>query len=294
MELSQLKYFMTVAELGKISAAAEQLFISPPALSTAISRLEKELGAPLFNRTNNRVMLNEQGELFLKHVRRAFAELDRGREELAQSTRAQAHISIVTVSTIIWTDLIAAFTGEHPEVSISWTSMTPTALAERGLPAQHTFLIAAEDEMPSDYEGKLDSIRLLDSDLMVLLNTAHPLAKKTAVTVDMLADETIFMPVTGGTLWRRIMRLFEQKGLPMPAHNSYAFLARQKMVSKNMGVSFTGNSGRQVMYPNVTVVPVVDPWGPCTNRLYWRKNHPLSEQERLFLDFARAFYADLH
>ena len=44
MELMQLKYFKTVAEIGKISDAAQALFISAPALSTSISRLEKELG----------------------------------------------------------------------------------------------------------------------------------------------------------------------------------------------------------------------------------------------------------
>lgn len=44
MELQQLKYFKTVAEAGKVVTAAESLYISPPALSTSISRLEKELG----------------------------------------------------------------------------------------------------------------------------------------------------------------------------------------------------------------------------------------------------------
>ena len=61
MELQQLKYFKTVAEVGKIAAAADALFISAPALSTAVSRLEKELGIPLFDRTNNSIRLNRQG-----------------------------------------------------------------------------------------------------------------------------------------------------------------------------------------------------------------------------------------
>lgn len=68
MELLQLKYFKTVAEIGKISDAAQALFISAPALSTSVSRLEKELGVKLFDRTNNRVILNRQGEIFLRYV----------------------------------------------------------------------------------------------------------------------------------------------------------------------------------------------------------------------------------
>ena len=66
MELQQLKYFKAVAEVGKISDAAESLFISAPALSTSISRLEKELGVQLFDRTNNKISLNIQGQIFLK------------------------------------------------------------------------------------------------------------------------------------------------------------------------------------------------------------------------------------
>ena len=68
MELQQLKYFKTVAAIGKISEAAEALFISAPALSTSISRLEKELGVQLFDRYAKRIALNAQGEIFLRYV----------------------------------------------------------------------------------------------------------------------------------------------------------------------------------------------------------------------------------
>ena len=73
MELQQLKYFKTVASLGKISDAAEVLFISAPALSTSIARLEKELGMKLFDRASNRITLNAQGQIFLKYVNQIFA-----------------------------------------------------------------------------------------------------------------------------------------------------------------------------------------------------------------------------
>ena len=76
MELQQLKYFKVVAEKGKISDAAQALFLSTPALSTSISRLEKELGVQLFDRTNNRIILNRQGQIFLRYVNEVLADLD--------------------------------------------------------------------------------------------------------------------------------------------------------------------------------------------------------------------------
>lgn len=89
MELAQLKYFKTIAKTGKITAAAQELFLTPPALSTSIVRLEKELGVPLFDRTGNRIRLNPQGELFLKHVDEVFDTPDRARRELQRSLLQQ-------------------------------------------------------------------------------------------------------------------------------------------------------------------------------------------------------------
>ena len=82
MELQQLKYFKSVAEIGKISEAARALFISPPALSTSISRLEKELGVRLFDRTNNQITLNLQGRIFLRYVNQVLTSLDCAKTEL--------------------------------------------------------------------------------------------------------------------------------------------------------------------------------------------------------------------
>ena len=89
MELLQLKYFKTVAQIGKISEAAQALFISAPALSTSISRLEKELGVKLFDRTNNRIIQTQQGQILLRYVNQVFSVLDCARTELQQSLLLQ-------------------------------------------------------------------------------------------------------------------------------------------------------------------------------------------------------------
>ena len=78
MELSQLRYFMAVAELGNMSKAAQALFVSQPNLSTSISRLEEEVGVPLFDRRRGKIVLNQNGELLLESVKRAVDTLDAG------------------------------------------------------------------------------------------------------------------------------------------------------------------------------------------------------------------------
>lgn len=76
MKMTQLLYFKTVAEAGKISAAAKKLYVTAPAVSIAIANLEKELGVELFTRCSNRVVLNEQGRTYLQYVNQIFDELD--------------------------------------------------------------------------------------------------------------------------------------------------------------------------------------------------------------------------
>ncbi len=64
MELTQLDYFLTVARLEHMTMAARELRITQPALSHAISKLEHEIGVPLFERNGRNVQLNRYGKMF--------------------------------------------------------------------------------------------------------------------------------------------------------------------------------------------------------------------------------------
>ena len=75
MKMTQLLYFKTVAEDGRISVAAKKLFVTAPAVSIAITNLEKELGVQLFDRIKNRLILNEYGVAYLQYVNRVFDDL---------------------------------------------------------------------------------------------------------------------------------------------------------------------------------------------------------------------------
>lgn len=78
MELLQLRYFLTVAELQHITKAAEALYITQPALSRSISRLEAGVGVPLFNRVGMRIELNKSGQIFYDYAKRSIDLLDKG------------------------------------------------------------------------------------------------------------------------------------------------------------------------------------------------------------------------
>lgn len=296
LELQQLKYFKTVAEIGKISEAAEGLFVSAPALSTSISRLEKELGMQLFDRTNNRITLNAQGQIFLNHVNQVFDTLESAKQELRQSLLQQSsHISLVSVNTAMWVNLITAFMSEFPQYALSWSALTLPELAQSGISPQHSFLLAYDCDIPPAYADKLCGTFLFQTFPMVEIHKDHPLAKEEAIDLRMLAMEKLLMPMPGHSLHLRLEQLFAHYDLPFPADMGYSFLARQKMVSENTGISFiTSCVAQTVPSPNIRYIPLIDPFGPWNAYLYWRKERPLTESETLLKNFCERFCCDLH
>jgi len=76
MELSQIKYFITAAQIQNLSKAAQILNITQSALSKSISNLEDELGIFLFDRSGKKITLNERGKKFLEYSINSVQELD--------------------------------------------------------------------------------------------------------------------------------------------------------------------------------------------------------------------------
>ena len=97
MNLSQLNYFKKLAEVLHYTRAAQELFITQPTLSGAISSLEKELGAPLFERNGRSVLLTPYGEVFYEHVCLALRAIDDG--VAAVSARSSASFGTVNLGT---------------------------------------------------------------------------------------------------------------------------------------------------------------------------------------------------
>ena len=118
MNVDELRWFVTVAERGRVTQAAAELHISQPALSRALARLQRELGVDLFDRSGRTLRLNRYGKLYLDHVRRALGELDAGRralEEMAGGEQGLVSLGFApTLSTWLVPALVSAFRDEHP------------------------------------------------------------------------------------------------------------------------------------------------------------------------------------
>src|SRR6185369_16112327 len=87
MELYQIRYFLAVAETMNFTRASERSFVSQPALSKAIQRLEETIGGRLFDRTKNSVQLTELGHAMLPNFRQIYDSANQAREQARRLTR---------------------------------------------------------------------------------------------------------------------------------------------------------------------------------------------------------------
>ncbi len=175
MELLQLKYFQTVARLEHMTQAAEKLKIAQPSLSKTISRLEEDLGVPLFDRQGRHIKLNQYGRALLMRVDRIFTELSAARNELLDLHglhQETVHLA-VSIPTIV-PELFSSFLTTHPSISFQQMVAIPTSMVpmlERG---EIDMCISS-----SPIEGPdIEWMPLLKDEMMLMVPNDHPLADK--------------------------------------------------------------------------------------------------------------------
>lgn len=290
MELLQLKYFKTVAELEKISAAAEALYISAPALSTSISRLEKELGVQLFDRYAKRIALNAQGELFLRYVNQMFDALECGKKELLQNAIQQKkHIWIATTTSNLWMDLITEFSQACPQYTLSCTNLNLDKLSLGFFSAQYAFVLAAEEDIPATLADDMKSILLFEDRPAVMVHPNHPFAARSSVGIEELAQQTLFLPMQGTAQYERFVKLFDANGVAFPNATSCSYQFYRNLVEEQMGVAFSTEHTGRIDRSNIRYIPIDNICEPWKMKLYWH-NRALTEDETAFRTFAKEFY----
>lgn len=127
MNLYHLRYFVQLAHTRHYTRAAEQLCITQPSLSHAISQLENELGLPLFEKTGRNTELTRFGEQFLECAERTLSTLDEGVEELKRVSRGEGLIRLGLLRTLgvdYVPDVVSRFLAANSGKKIRFTFET--------------------------------------------------------------------------------------------------------------------------------------------------------------------------
>lgn len=121
MTLDQLNYLLVLAEEQNITRAAQKLFITQPTLTTFVTKLERELGTKLFDRSRNPITLTKNGELYIKKMQELLLAEQQLKDELRyqNSGRRRLRIGIGYAHSAMWSSQLAkALLAEFPEMDI--------------------------------------------------------------------------------------------------------------------------------------------------------------------------------
>ncbi len=200
MDLEQLRYFEAIARLGTVSAAADEVHVSQPALSRSLARLERELGHPLFERMGRRLTLGAVGAVALEHARAILREGRALRLAVDDAARRSRALRLGTVAPApLWR--LTALTIER----FPGRLMTSAMIAEEEVTAG--VLDGTLDlgiSLRPHQHARVRSVPLMTENLAVVLPKSHALADLDAVDAAQLDGETFLLLADIG-FWRQVV-----------------------------------------------------------------------------------------
>lgn len=212
-----LHHFLSVADAGNITTAADNLSISQPALTKSIQRLESEVRSKLFTRVPKGVELTKAGEILLHHARVMDNEYRHANERIAQLSGTERG-SIRVGAGPIWLvkilpPVVAKFQQAFPEVSVSLVGGVVDTL-EPALVSGDLDVICVSLDFPE--RAGLIKVPLFKIKYAVIVDPSHSLAAKSNVTAEDLRAQSWIILKSDNVATHRISSFFTAKGLEEP------------------------------------------------------------------------------
>ncbi|MEB2337440.1 MAG: hydrogen peroxide-inducible genes activator [Nitrospirales bacterium] len=205
MTLTELQYLVALAQERHFGRAAERTFVTQPALSLAIKKLEDELGVAIFERRKNQVVLTPLGEHIVHQAQLVLEEVDqikllaaRGKNQLVGTLRLGA---IATVGPYLLPDLIPLLHKRAPEMPLEIEenlTVNLTAMLKSG--KLDVIMIA----LPFEEPGLLTQA-LYDEPFKAVVPVDHRLAKKSAIDSTALSTERVLLPHAGHCFRQQVL-----------------------------------------------------------------------------------------
>lgn len=269
MELRALRCFVTVADCGSVSLAARQLHTAQPSLSRQLQRFEAELGLPLFDRSQRRLVLSAAGRRFLPVARDLVTRAELAQETVAALREGAPGSLVVCAPHTTATDVVAPFLatwGDADPLPTLWEAAsreTYDAL-DRGAD-----LAIGTEAPPRD----LEHLVVADLPVWAYVRAEHAWAGRKEVRLEDLVEEKLLVLEPQQHSRIALERALARSDLPLgPVVEFRTAEVAQAVAAAGRGVAVVSDDPRYGLAP----VPVTGPAGPVSIRLraaWSRDNH---------------------
>jgi DNA-binding transcriptional LysR family regulator len=258
-DLRWLRALTEVAGRGSLSAAAEALDYTQPAISQQIAALEREVGTRLLERGTRPVKLTDAGRALVAHVEAVLAHLDAAEQELEEMKGVRAgRLRLASFSTALASLVpraLATFTASHPEVRVSVVEDQLQGVIERLGRWELDLALIYEHEALSEPHVELERIHLFDEPFELLLPHQHRLAGRRTLRLDQLGDETWIGGI--GAYHNILHHACQEAGFePRVAYRTDDYRAIQAFVAAGLGVAMLPRLALALIPPNLARVAI--------------------------------------
>jgi DNA-binding transcriptional LysR family regulator len=242
MLLSQIEGFVAVARLQKVGRAASELYITQPALTARIQRLEEELGVPLFLRTPTGMRLTDPGRAFLPYATRALDAVAEGRRVVAELARGGAgQLSVgaaPAVSTYVLPRALKRFAETSPNVRLTVRTGHSEEILDMVLGEEVEVGVVRALRHPG-----IQAVPLYEERLVLVSHAGHRFASRGRIEVGRLSDEQLILFDRASSYHDLTAAFLRESGvLPRAVMELDNIEATKKMVQEGLGVALLPQS----------------------------------------------------
>ena len=303
MELRHLRYFVAVAEELNFSRAAGRMYLSQPALSQQIRKLERELGVALFHRTKNSVALTEAGLALLDGARRVLVLVERTAREAREVGGAEArHLRVGFPEYANHTpvaDALQTFRRRYPYVELEEHETFTLQETLQQIDKLHRGTLDVGFMLRPEEDEVVEVEHVLDIELVAALPADHPLAGMDEVRLGELSDERLilFSRSFHPRCYDYVVGCcreagFEPKVVQRKEPQLYSGATTYRMVASGIGVGIVARPVVSGYRPyDVIFKPLRDPEPALELVAAWRRDDPSSNLQS-FMEVVRELTQD--
>ena len=288
MNLNHLSYFRVLAKLEHYTQAAEELSITQPSLSHAMSALEKDLGTYLFEKQGRNIKLTKYGKIYYEYVDKALSELERGEKKLKELTNVSTGTIelgyIYTLGPNFVPKLIKNFTNadENKNIKFLFGQGTTQSLIKDLKEEKYDMVFCSL----VDDEPDIEFIPIANEELVVIVSNEHPLAKNEFIDLSEVDNYPFIGFSEKSGIRSLISDLFKEVDInpniicEVEEDNAVAGL-----VEINYGIAVVPKIS-SLKYYNVKVLPIINPKHERFIYLATLKNRYLTPSVNLFKKYS--------
>ncbi len=272
LDVRRVRLFREVAERGSIAAAAQALSFTPSAVSQQIATLEREVGVALLERGPRSVRLTEAGRALVEHADAILARLEAAEADLHAIAGVGGGMlrlaSFPTAYASLMPQAIVEFGRRYPGVELRLTEADPLAALARLRSGEIDLALVYEyDFVPLPTDESVELVHLMDDPVNVLLPRTHPAARRRAVRLIELADESWITSTPRSSCHAFVRRACNAAGFePELRMQSDDHGVWQGLVAAGVAVALVSELSLPILHPAVVVRPVAP--RPLGRRIY--------------------------